>query len=85
MGPLTPALPESPLGEYASGVWQKKTSTDRSSFEANRSLTSQDREMLLKSKAQASFAGYLRGVCLLQLTNVANPLDLNVETKKSPA
>jgi|GEM_PF-3790613 len=39
MGPLTPALPESPLGEYRIGCLAKEASTDRRSFEANTGLT----------------------------------------------
>jgi hypothetical protein len=39
MGPLTPALPESPMGEYSIRCLVKEASTDRSSFEADRSLT----------------------------------------------
>jgi hypothetical protein len=39
MGPLTPALPESPMGEYSIRCLAKEASTDRSSFEANTGLT----------------------------------------------
>jgi hypothetical protein len=42
MGPLTPGLPESPVGEYSIRCLAEKTSTDRSSFEANRGLTYQE-------------------------------------------
>jgi len=38
----SPALPESPLGEYSIGCLEKDASTDRRSFEANESLTSQE-------------------------------------------
>ena len=34
-----PALPESPQGEYSIGCLAQEASTDRSSFEANNSLT----------------------------------------------
>jgi hypothetical protein len=39
MGPFTPALPGSPLGEYSIGCMVKEANTDRSSFEANTGLT----------------------------------------------
>jgi hypothetical protein len=42
MGPLTPALPESLLGEKSIRCLAKEASTDRSSFEADRGLTSKE-------------------------------------------
>ncbi len=53
MGPLTPALPESPVGEYRIGCLAKRTSTDRSSFEANKGLTYQEAASSINHKKEA--------------------------------